>query len=113
MSEQTRWEALLLRYEELRAEDAPVLLEELWQDCPELVGELKRQIQDLESMNALLGSAASADAAAETLTPDAAHPGPSDAHSSEPLCTGSRYQLLRFHAKGGLGEVLVARDEEL
>src|SRR5207245_1913930 len=32
---------------------------------------------------------------------------------AEALSTGSRYEVLRFHAKGGLGEVHVARDEEL
>jgi WD40 repeat protein/tRNA A-37 threonylcarbamoyl transferase component Bud32 len=39
-----------------------------------------------------------------------------DVPSSEPagdLVTRSRYRVLRLHARGGLGEILAARDEEL
>jgi serine/threonine protein kinase len=112
MNEQSRLDALLLRYEELRAQGTTVSPEELCQDCPELVEELKRQIRILESMNAVLGGEASEEAAAATRA-EAAGPRLSEPWSAEALCTGSRYQVLRFHAKGGLGEVHVARDEEL
>src|SRR5262249_40903018 len=39
-----------------------------------------------------------------------------DVPSSDPagdLATRSRYRVLRLHARGGLGEILAARDEEL
>jgi tetratricopeptide (TPR) repeat protein len=112
MGEQTRLDALLLRYEELRAQNTLVSPEELCQDCPQLVAELKRQIQMLQSMEALLGSAAS-EAASTASRPNAAGLGDSARQPAEALCTGSRYQVLRLHAKGGLGEVHVARDEQL
>src|SRR6516165_2168554 len=32
---------------------------------------------------------------------------------ARPAATGSRYQVLRLHARGGLGEVFVALDQEL
>src|SRR5690606_18777821 len=34
-------------------------------------------------------------------------------HLGRPTATGGRFRVLRFHAKGGLGEVFVARDEEV
>ena len=71
MGEQSRLDLLLLRYEELRAQNAPASAEELCRDCPELVAELERQIQMIDSMNALLGSAASAEALTVTRTPTA------------------------------------------
>ena len=111
MTEQTRFDGLVLRYEELRAQGTIVSAKELCQDCPELLTQLERQIRDLESMNRLLGGAASEDASAAT-EPDPAGAGLA-ARPAEALSTGSRYQILRFHAKGGLGEVHVAQDQEL
>src|ERR1700739_206089 len=96
MTEQTRLDALLVRYEELRAQDTPVSPEELCQDCPELAADLKRQIQMLESMNALLRGADSATDALASTGPDAVHPGPSSSGPPEALCTGARYQVLHF-----------------
>src|ERR1700682_3156216 len=112
MSEQTRLDALLVHYEELRGQDTPGSPEELCQDCPELLHELKRQIQVLESMDAYVGSAASEEASGAT-RPDPSGAGLSVPRPTEALSAGSRFQILRFHAKGGLGEVHVARDEEL
>src|SRR5207245_5393604 len=100
MTEQTRLDALLVRYEELRTQGASVSPEELCHDCPELLQDMKRQIRELESMNALLGGAASEEplAAANADSAGLSHCIPEPA---EALSTGSRYQLLRFHAKGG------------
>src|SRR6266849_2823253 len=106
MTEQTRLDALLLRYEELRAQGTSASPEELCLECPELLEELKRQIRALDSMNALLVEAASEEvSAAAKCAP--ADPDVSGAELGEALSTGSRYQVLRFHAKGGLGEVHV------
>src|SRR5439155_24779418 len=63
--------------------------------------------------DALLGSAASEEASAVRTPTDSVPAGPSISLPGGALCTGSRYQVLRFHAQGGLGEVHVARDEEL
>jgi serine/threonine-protein kinase len=114
--DQSRLDALLLRYEELRGQDVVVTPEDLCLDCPELVEELKRQIQALESMNAVLGGPSS-QGTLPSASAGPSGPGPADLWSAlwsaQPLSTGSRYELLRFHAKGGLGEVHVARDEAL
>jgi tetratricopeptide (TPR) repeat protein/tRNA A-37 threonylcarbamoyl transferase component Bud32 len=115
---------LVLRWQELRDQGRSVSAEELCTGCPELLEELKRQIEALQSMQQFLDTSASGAPSAatpETLLTvveverqtsgqrgdDDATPG-----SDEPRVR-SRYQPLRLHAKGGLGEVFVARDEEL
>src|SRR5438132_7612922 len=113
MTEQNRVEALLLRYDELRTQQTPASAEELCQDCPELVAELKRRIRILESMDGMLGGAKSEEASAVRTPTDPAAAGPSMSRPGEALCTRSRYQVLRLHAQGGLGEVYIARDDEL
>jgi serine/threonine-protein kinase len=111
MVDPAQLESLLLRYEELRDQQTPVSAEELCGQCPELLDEVRRQIRMLDAMNALLDSADS--------TPPDATPSPESAQAesippaAEALAAGLRYRVLRFHARGGLGEVHVARDEEL
>ena len=53
MTEQNQLDALLLHYEELQAQGTAASPEELCQDCPELVAEVKRRIRILESMDAI------------------------------------------------------------
>ncbi|HLJ93094.1 MAG TPA: serine/threonine-protein kinase [Gemmataceae bacterium] len=113
MSEPNPLATLLLRHEELRAQGTPLPPEELCRDCPELAETLKRRIRELESMNALLGDVHSEEASAGGTPSDPGTAGPSVFQPADALCTGSRYEVLRFHAKGGLGEVHVARDEQL
>jgi serine/threonine-protein kinase len=110
MSDQPRIDSLVVHYEELRALGTPVPAEELCRDCPELLAELKRQIEVLDSMNALLGDGTSNEA-----TDDVS---PAEANAAPPLLPGAvaaatHYRILRVHATGGLGEVLVAHDEQL
>jgi hypothetical protein len=112
MTDQTLLDALLVRYEELRDQGTPVSAEELCRQCPALLEELKRQIQMLESVNALLGAAGNASNGGAP-PPDSANPDALLSPPAEDLSTGSRYRVLRFHARGGLGEFQVARDEEL
>src|SRR5262249_46106796 len=87
----------------------PVTPEELCRECPELIAEVRARIQGLDAMNPLFS------------TPDEIEVSVST--QKTPLNTvscqvrwdapGQRYRPVRFHAKGGLGEVFVARDEEL
>ncbi|MCI0460848.1 MAG: serine/threonine-protein kinase, partial [Gemmataceae bacterium] len=62
------------------------------------------QDPDLQASLALLGSARTTD---PTGTSDGSPT------SADPSAAGSRYRILRPHAKGGLGQVHVALDEEL
>jgi serine/threonine-protein kinase len=113
MSDHTRIDSLVMRYEALRDGGTPVMAEELCRDCPELLEELKRQIRVLESMNALLGGAEGGLASGDTPPADAAAGGSAHPVPAEALAAATRYRVLRAHAAGGLGEVLVAHDEEL
>jgi serine/threonine-protein kinase len=114
MTNQDRLDALLVRYEELRAGNTPVSAAALCHDCPELRVELERQIADLDSLNALLDLE-------ERETPSGVAPeaAPASALASsagtieESLVADSRFRVVRLHAKGGLGEVHLAHDEGL
>ncbi len=113
MTDQERLDALVVRYEELRAEHTPVSAAELCHDCPELRAALERQIADLESLNALLDLEESAAPSGVTPELGADPPAFAPAPPAADLATGCRFHLLRLHAKGGLGEVHLARDEGL
>jgi serine/threonine-protein kinase len=108
MSDQTRIDALVLRYEELRAQGKPISSAELCRDCPELLDELRRQLRVLDAMDALLGP----EGAADTVVREDAGPAAAAA-PAEAVAAAARYRVLRLHATGGLGEVLVAHDEQL
>lgn len=101
---------LLIRWEDLHAQGRVVSAEELCGEQTELVEELKSQIVALRAMNKLLAST----------------PGPLPTNETEPaaglpewllsefqVTTQSSYRVLRPHARGGLGEVLIARDQSL
>jgi serine/threonine protein kinase/tetratricopeptide (TPR) repeat protein len=113
MSNRARIDSLVVRYEELRERGTPLSAEELCADCPQLLAELKQQLRVLESMNALLGNADSEAASSDLLLPDATPAAPAPTLPSEAVASATRYRVLRLHATGGLGEVLVAHDEEL
>jgi serine/threonine protein kinase/tetratricopeptide (TPR) repeat protein len=85
---------LLLRYEELRQAGQDTSVEELCRDCPQLLEEVRRRVKQIAGLERLLGDTAPGGAAA-------------------PALAGLRYRPVRFHAKGGLGEVHVAEDGEL
>ena len=105
---------LTLLWEEQRDRGEPVSVEELCCEEPELLAPLRDRIAKLERMNALLRP--------ETLdlaitTAGVSHDSRSGAALSkfagETLIARSSYRIVRLHAKGGLGDVLLAHDERL
>jgi serine/threonine-protein kinase len=111
MIEQTRLDALLLRYEDSKCPGPALSPEELCRDCPELLDELRRQIHSLEAMNALLDW--SGTEPTSELTSERSRPTSTAAQPGEALATGAQYRVIGLHARGGLGEVHRAWDENL
>src|SRR5690349_3370854 len=108
MSSATPVSDLLYRWEAARRDGRPLSPEELCRDCPERLDDLKRQIEVLDQIRPLL-----ADAAPATATGSQAPPASEVAPAPPPGGAAGRYRPVRPHAKGGLGEVLLADDEEL
>jgi serine/threonine-protein kinase len=111
MSLDTRLMDLLLRYEALREEGQTITPEELCRDYPELLDEVKRRITGLEALTPRIS------ASADEVTPGSGQPATiPELRQTQPdwAAAGARsYRPLRFHAKGGMGEVFLAHDEEL
>jgi serine/threonine-protein kinase len=113
---------LVQRWQELHDKGQSVSAEELCAESPELLDKLRQQIQAFLSMEQFLDSADDArDASSDGISGPASsaettgsRPGETSATvtSGAPL-VASRYRPLRLHAQGGLGEVYLARDEEL
>ena len=102
---------LLLRWDELRRQGRDPSAEELCADCPELAGELRRRIEVVRGLDSVLDVVATRLAATpEDRGPDG--PG-SDHRLPDDLRATAVYRPQRFHARGGLGEVLAAHQEEL
>jgi WD40 repeat protein len=101
--------ALLARYEECLEAGQAITPEELCRDTPDLLGALRQGIQALRALGSMLGTG---DAAVPTTAGSGpgAEPVP---EGPEGVFSGIRYGRVRFHARGGLGEVFVAEDEGL
>jgi tetratricopeptide (TPR) repeat protein/tRNA A-37 threonylcarbamoyl transferase component Bud32 len=104
MSAPERLQALLAEYEVLRDGGSPQTPEELCRDCPDLLEEFRKQLRVLASADAFLGASDGGEA-----KPDL----PGEEGIEGPLPAATRFRVLRPHARGGLGEVLVAQDEQL
>ena len=95
MTDQDRLEELLNRWEDLRDQKQAVSNEELCRDCPELLAEFRRRVAELKQIDGFLSC------------------GLNEPELEDELTAAGRYRPLQLHAHGGLGEVFMARDEEL
>jgi serine/threonine-protein kinase len=99
--------ALLLReYELRRPRESGLSREEYLRRFPQYAAELERRWPPEGSQRDTVRLLP-----AEPATPPAGPPGA--AAPTAPPGPGPRYRPVRFHARGGLGEVFVARDDEL
>jgi eukaryotic-like serine/threonine-protein kinase len=106
MRDESRLDELLSLWERRRGAGAPASPEELCRERPELLPALRALVVALESLAPRLdvtGSTATADSSG-TLHPEAL-PGS--------LTATTTYRVESRHARGGLGEVFLARDEQL
>src|SRR5262245_59815740 len=94
--------ALVVRWQELRQQGQDVSAKELCAGCPELLDDVKRQIQALASMEQFL---------APTFADLPRASGEKGAPQTHPCIPG--YELLGEIASGGMGVVLRVRDPDL
>ncbi len=99
------WEEYWTRGQDLSAE-------ELCVGCPELVDEVRRRIGHLREMDDPLKLMTRTERRFVEAGP-ATGGDASGAPNGDPAAAAPRYRRVRFHARGGLGEVHVAHDTEL
>jgi tetratricopeptide (TPR) repeat protein len=105
---------LLLRWDESRRQGRDASPDELCGGHPELAAELERRIRALEALEAPLGDRGAITSVVPSPTPSRSDgDGTCRPVPTATVPTGSRYRRLQFHARGGLGELFVAHDEEL
>jgi serine/threonine protein kinase len=104
---------LLLRYEELQSGGESITPEELCQDSPELLEEVRQWIGNLQVLDQRLNSTVPPPEMAGSTPRGSTDPG---AGLSGPLAMVPgplRYNPVKFHDRGGLGDVYLAQDQEL
>ena len=96
---------LLVQFEDHQAEGRPITPETLCQDCPELLDQVRQHVAILDSINTKLASRSNF-ASAPLNAPRVGGP-------IATMPPWHRFRKVQFHARGGLGEVYLGRDEEL
>jgi hypothetical protein len=98
----TRLGDLLVRWEELRDQGRNIPIEELCAGDPALIEELKRRIAVLQAMDPLRSGTR-----VLTTPPDPVEPmGDMASHTRRSAACSANYRDLRFHAAGGLVDVV-------
>src|SRR5947209_11831426 len=102
---------LLESWERAQADGRPLTPEELCRECPDRRAELKRHLAALAQIAAIMDTAAPRpDRGAGLHSLEPARPA---ANPASARIAPDRYQVIRPHAEGALGEVLLAEDRIL
>jgi hypothetical protein len=106
---------LLLRWEELRERGEEVGPEELCGGDPALAGELARRIKALRGLGPVLASTDGEPGSSATAvgSPGKTAEAPKGGRPRSSATCRAAFEDLRFHAEGGLGEVYLARGDDL
>ncbi len=104
---------LLAKWESAQHRGEEVSLEKLCAEAPQLLPELKEKVAALNSMARMVETLDTQDDVTKRTQKISADVGKPRGWSEAPISTQSRYQFVKWHAKGGLGEVLVAHDTTL
>jgi serine/threonine protein kinase len=108
MLDNVRVEQLISQWEELLSQGQYIPPEELCMTCPELLDEVQKRIDEIEPRACEETAAPEIGGMATVIEPEG--PRNSDAGA---LVIQQSYRKLKFHARGGLGEIYVADDSEL
>ncbi|MGZ0173935.1 MAG: hypothetical protein ACKVHE_30875 [Planctomycetales bacterium] len=103
MMDTVRVEQLISQWEELLSQGQYIPAEELCMSCPELLEEVQKRIDEIEPRASEETAAGEIGGMATVIEPEG--PRNSDAGS---LVIQQAYRKLKFHARGGLGEIYVA-----
>ena len=103
MADQTRLDELLDQWEEAREEGQELTAEELCRDCPELLDEVKRQIEALRKIDGELNTNRGDSSAESTMD---------EIRSHDSVAMHCDLTDLRFHARGGLRDRLCSSRRE-
>ncbi len=106
MTDETLLENLLEQWDRLRRTGQTVDADALCASSPQLLPLFRQKITTILDMERLL------ERQEETLRGEL-EVSASGASAASIVCTESRFRVLRSHARGGLGEVLLAQDEAL
>lgn len=108
MMDTGRVEQLISQWEELLAQGQYIPPEELCMACPELLEEVQRRIDEIEPRTGEETETGEIGGMATIVEPE-----DSTKSDTGALVLPQAYRKLRFHARGGLGEIYIADDTDL
>jgi serine/threonine protein kinase len=108
MMDTVRVEQLISQWEELLSQGQYIPPEELCMSCPELLEEVQKRIDEIEPRTGEDTAVPEIGGMATVVEPE----GPRNSDVGA-LVLKQSYRKLRFHARGGLGEIYIADDSEL